>query len=316
MNIRRLIIHVHLAAGLYLCAATSLAELGIDESATFTIDTRRESFQGSGVSATFTLDTRYSASSWTAFSGLFTVDTRGASPNPPELRISNVRASQRPGTGLVDIYYELGLVNLLQADVAVDVSVNGGVTFSIVPAPAALSGDVGAGIPSGQRTITWNAAATLPAQTFHANMVVRVTASVGSVSASAVSPRFTLDLPGVGGGLTVQGRILDAVTGQPLDGVPVSVGGQTAVTANGGRYNIPNVNLAAGNTVTVSQGGQTLPVGSVTPASGTTVYTPKDVKLPAAPPANKPQVTRLAGELDGLFLGQVDLMNRYTATVN
>ena len=79
-----------------------------------------------------------------------------ASAAPPV--VSNIRAAQRPGTKLVDIYYDLsdadGDLQLIQ----VAASSDAGLTYGI-PC-VSLSGHVGANIPLGtNRKITWNAGA-------------------------------------------------------------------------------------------------------------------------------------------------------------
>jgi formylglycine-generating enzyme len=87
--------------------------------------------------------------------------------------VSNVRASQRAGTGLVDIYYDLASAsNALTVSVAV--STNSGVAFN---APAAsLSGDLDSGVtPGASKHVVWNAGADLAALYFP-NVKVRVSA--------------------------------------------------------------------------------------------------------------------------------------------
>jgi formylglycine-generating enzyme required for sulfatase activity len=87
--------------------------------------------------------------------------------------VLNVRASQRAGTGMVDIYYDLASAsNALTVSVAV--STNSGAAFN---APAAsLSGDLGSGItPTTGKHVVWNAGTDLAALYFP-NIKVRVTA--------------------------------------------------------------------------------------------------------------------------------------------
>jgi formylglycine-generating enzyme required for sulfatase activity len=87
--------------------------------------------------------------------------------------VSNVRAAQRAGTGLVDIYYDLASAsNVLTVSVAV--STNSGAAFN---APAAsLSGDLGSGkTPGTGKHVVWNAGTDLSALYFP-NVKVRVTA--------------------------------------------------------------------------------------------------------------------------------------------
>lgn len=83
------------------------------------------------------------------FLGFFAV----ASAAPPV--VSNIRASQRPGTKLVDVYYDLsdadGDLQLIQMAASSDA----GLTYSI-PCTS-LTGQAGAGIaPGANRKITWN----------------------------------------------------------------------------------------------------------------------------------------------------------------
>jgi formylglycine-generating enzyme required for sulfatase activity len=88
--------------------------------------------------------------------------------------VSNVRAAQRAGTGLVDIYYDLASPsNALTVSVAV--STNSGAAAFNAPA-ASLSGDLGSGIaPATGRHVVWNAGTDL-APLYFPNVKVRVTA--------------------------------------------------------------------------------------------------------------------------------------------
>ena len=70
--------------------------------------------------------------------------------------IANVQVSQRAGTKLVDVYYNLTDADGLAQTVWINVSGDGGVTWTI-PA-STLSGDVGSGIAPGTgKHIVWNA---------------------------------------------------------------------------------------------------------------------------------------------------------------
>jgi formylglycine-generating enzyme required for sulfatase activity len=87
--------------------------------------------------------------------------------------VSNVRAAQRAGTQLVDVYYDLASAsNALM--VSVSVSTNGGASYT-VPATS-FTGAVGAGIAPGlSQKITWNAGQDWPTN-FSANVRVSITA--------------------------------------------------------------------------------------------------------------------------------------------
>jgi formylglycine-generating enzyme required for sulfatase activity len=91
-----------------------------------------------------------------------------------EVAVSNVRATQRAGANVVDIYYNLsGTTDA--ATVSVVLSDDGGATYAL--SPSSLSGDVGAGInPGTNRHIVWNAGTDLP-DYYGATMRFRVSAS-------------------------------------------------------------------------------------------------------------------------------------------
>jgi Sulfatase-modifying factor enzyme 1 len=89
--------------------------------------------------------------------------------------IANVRASQRAGTDLVDIRYDLDTTNPGGLLVRVSVSTNGGLSYTL---PATnFSGDVGPGITAGaNKLIVWNAARDWP-EKFSTNVFFRLAAS-------------------------------------------------------------------------------------------------------------------------------------------
>jgi len=95
--------------------------------------------------------------------------THGAEPV-----VSNVRAAQRAGTKLVDVYYDLSGANG-PATVAVAVSSDGGSSYA-VPATS-FTGDVGSGVANGaSKHIAWNAAADWNGQ-FSQAVKFRITAT-------------------------------------------------------------------------------------------------------------------------------------------
>ena len=87
--------------------------------------------------------------------------------------VSNVRAAQRAGTQLVDIYYDLtSTSNALT--VSIMVSTNGGTDYTL-PA-ASFTGAMGSGVtPGTNQKITWNAGSDWPGM-FSTNVCFRVTA--------------------------------------------------------------------------------------------------------------------------------------------
>ena len=91
--------------------------------------------------------------------------------------VSNVRATQRPGTYLVDIYYNVSSA-VSPLSILVAVSADGGENYNV---PAfTFSGAVGAGVtPGTDLHIVWNAGADWGGQ-FTATCQVRVTADDGT----------------------------------------------------------------------------------------------------------------------------------------
>jgi formylglycine-generating enzyme required for sulfatase activity len=99
--------------------------------------------------------------------------------------VSNVRAAQRPGTTLVDVYYDVADPDSGALTVSVAVSTNGGVSY--FSPGASVSGALGAGIaPGSNKKLTWNAGVDLPAKLF-SNVRVSVTASDDAVPAGMVN---------------------------------------------------------------------------------------------------------------------------------
>ena len=104
---------------------------------------------------------------------LFATATQGAPPV-----VSNITASQRSGTKLVDIYFSVTDADGDAQTIQVQVSADGGLTYTI-PC-VTLSGDVGSGVTVGSgKHIVWNAGADWNGQ-FVASTKVRVTAYDGT----------------------------------------------------------------------------------------------------------------------------------------
>lgn len=96
--------------------------------------------------------------------------------------VSNVRAAQRPGTKLVDIYYDFeALVGDIPV-VGLGLSSGGGTTWDVVP--RTVTGDIGANVaPGPNRRIVWDAGKDWPSM-FASGMTARVSAG-GSACLSA-----------------------------------------------------------------------------------------------------------------------------------
>jgi formylglycine-generating enzyme required for sulfatase activity len=89
--------------------------------------------------------------------------------------VSNVRVSQRTGTNLVDVYYNLSGSGAGGATVSVELSDNSGTSYGLPI--SSLSGHVGSGIANGNnRYLVWNAGSDRP-NSFSTTMRLRVTAS-------------------------------------------------------------------------------------------------------------------------------------------
>jgi formylglycine-generating enzyme required for sulfatase activity len=88
--------------------------------------------------------------------------------------VSNVRAAQRPGTTMVDVYYDVADPDSSALTVSVAVSPNGGASYFSPGASVSGAGTVLA--PGSNKKLTWNAGVDLPAKLF-SNVRVSVTAS-------------------------------------------------------------------------------------------------------------------------------------------
>ena len=90
--------------------------------------------------------------------------------------VSNVRAAQRPGTKLVDIYYDVADPDSAALTVSVAVSTNGGAGYTL-PATSFSGSGYGSGVtPGSNKQIVWNAGADWNGK-FSANLRFQVSAS-------------------------------------------------------------------------------------------------------------------------------------------
>jgi formylglycine-generating enzyme required for sulfatase activity len=105
--------------------------------------------------------------------------------------VSNVRAAQRAGSNLVDIYYDLG-GQAQSTSVSLEISSDGGATHT-VPA-ASLTGHVGSSVAAGSnRKITWNAGADWANQ-FSSAMRVKISATGGAPTNMALIPAGSFEM--------------------------------------------------------------------------------------------------------------------------
>jgi sulfatase modifying factor 1 len=89
--------------------------------------------------------------------------------------VSNVRAAQRPGTQLVDIYYDLADPDNASLAITVLVSTNGGASYTLPATSFSGSGFGSAVTPGSNKQISWNAGADWKGR-YSANVRFRVTA--------------------------------------------------------------------------------------------------------------------------------------------
>ena len=166
--------------------------------------------------------------------------------------ILNLRASQRAGTTLVDLFYDLSGATA-PVVVSVSISTNGGVSYDLQPAN--LTGD-GVTAPVGSATslhLVWNAGMDWPGQ-YSTQMRVLVSVPLGGGNAQANSPMFTLDTRSVPTG-TLTGLVQG--NGTPLANAQVRIDATpftTSTDANGG-FTLTNVPAGSGYLLKVSAAG-------------------------------------------------------------
>ena len=205
---------------------------------------------------------------------------------------SDVRASQRAGTTLVDIYYTI-LGQTTTTTVSLQGSSNGGSSYGLPT--NSLSGDVGSGVTSGSnRHIVWNAGHDWNNQV---STTVKFRVSISGTSSTSSS--ITVDTR-TGGDLTVTGRVINAQTNLPVAGASVTLAGLSTTSASNGSFTLVNVNMAGGNTLITSASGLIQQTKTVTAAAGVKSVNVGDIAL--APNTDKPVVEWVKPDLAGLFL--------------
>ncbi len=145
--------------------------------------------------------------SWVVLMSLAAAVCQAADP-----AVANVRAAQRPGTGLVDITYDLADEDTAMLSVSLSVSTNGGAAF-FTPA-SGLSGDMGSVAPGTGRSAVWDAESTLPPRLFN-NMRVQIIAS-DEPTAPPSTPTMVL----IPGGTFTMGELLDVAAGEQVQDHP------------------------------------------------------------------------------------------------
>ena len=178
--------------------------------------------------------------------------------------VSNVRAYQPPGTTLVDLSYDFSGAGSAYS-VSVDVSSDGGASFTVPATHFTGDGVTSPTAPGGGRHIVWDAGADFPSQ-FSTKMRLKV--AVGS--AFAVSPIFTVDTRMAQTG-TLTGLV--QASGAPVANAQVRIDGTSFAASSGadGRFTLANVPAGSGYLLKVSAAGfASKPVPGITVTSGTT----------------------------------------------
>ena len=116
--------------------------------------------------------------------------------------------------------------------------------------------------------------------------------------------------------LTVSGRIRSAQTGAALGGVTVNLGGQTVTTGPDGVFTLPNLNLSAGNLLSADATGFTASRQTPQILAGSAGALLPDLFLRSAEVTNRPVITDIRPQYDGIFLAGFSFPNQYTALVN
>jgi hypothetical protein len=166
--------------------------------------------------------------------------------------LSNIRASQRAGTNLVDVWYDLSRASA-PVIVSVSISTNGGASYALQPAH--LTGDgVTAPVGSGtSRHLVWDAGADWPGiLTYSAR--VRVSVQVGDYVSKADGSIPRLDTRSVPTG-TLAGRVFG--NGSPLANAQVRVEGTSYATntLGNGTFSLANIAVGSGYVLNVSADG-------------------------------------------------------------
>jgi hypothetical protein len=167
---------------------------------------------------------------------------------PPTTSVSNVRAAQRAGSKLVDLFYDLSGAGPSYS-VSVAVSSDGGATFTVPATHVTGDGVTSTAAPGAARHIVWDASADFPGQF---STMMRVKVAVGS--AFAVSPIFAVDTRTAQTG-TLTGLVQGS--GAPVANAQVRIDGTglTSTTGADGRFTLANVPVASGYLLKVSAAG-------------------------------------------------------------
>ena len=167
---------------------------------------------------------------------------------PPDATVSNVRANQRSGTTVVDLFYDLSGTGSGYS-VSVTVSSNSGASFSVPATHFTGDGVTTTVAPGAARHILWDAGSDFPSQ-FSTKMRIKV--AVGR--AFALSPIFMLNTRTAQTG-TLTGLLQGSDA--PVANAQARIDGTGFATSTGadGRFTLANVPAGSGYLLKVSAAG-------------------------------------------------------------
>ncbi len=128
---------------------------------------------------------------------------------------------------------------------------------------------------------------------------------------SAVEQTFELSRA-----LAINGRVLDAKSGQVLGGVKVSLAGQNTTTLGDGTFRFADVSLADGSLLVGSLPGYATASLAVTPPAGASVFTVPDLLLQPNSATNQPVVTSFNATFEPVFISGLPITDVFTASID
>ncbi len=225
---------------------------GINKTITWNAATDYSGFEKTNMMIRVTATDAFSNTS-NASSSAFSLDSLAP-------RVTGVGASQTLGSTNVSITYTLADQN--NSLVELDISEDGGSTWTVTD--TSVTGDVGAGIAAGSKTITWNAGADFDEQA-QSDIQVRVRAKdvYEHQSANTESANFALDTlnPATNVAADLQSQPNAGDTTALIGGSFTETNPNTndfSVALNNGAYG----STSAGNTNTASPANHATPVGA------------------------------------------------------
>ncbi|MBI4327291.1 MAG: fibronectin type III domain-containing protein, partial [Chloroflexi bacterium] len=198
-----------------------------------------------------------------------------------------IQALQRPGTTLVDLFYDLSGAGS-DYSVTVAVSSDGGASFTVPATHFSGDGVTIPAAPGASRHIVWDAGADFSGQ-FSTQMRIKVVAG----NASALSPIFTVDTRSVLTG-SVFGQVFGSGVALANAQVRVLDTPYTTASGAGGAFNISNIPSGVGYVVVVAAPG----FASSSIANVQVTATPRDLGVITLRPLGAHKVIPLVPDLN------------------